>query len=34
VKANVVPRFFMLSMSYNFNRVGSNKMQKKEPSSR
>jgi Outer membrane protein beta-barrel family/Carboxypeptidase regulatory-like domain len=33
VKANVVPRFFMLSMSYNFNRVGSNKLQKKEPHS-
>jgi hypothetical protein len=33
VKANVVPRFFMISMSYNFNRVGSNKLQKKEPPS-
>ena len=30
VKANVVPRFFMLTMSYNFNRVGSGKLQKKE----
>ena len=28
IKANVVPRFFMLSMSYNFNRVGSNKLKK------
>ena len=28
VKANVVPRFFMLSMSYNFNRVGTSKRQK------
>jgi hypothetical protein len=33
VKANVVPRFFMLTMSYNFNRMGSNKFQKKESSS-
>jgi len=31
VKANVVPRFFMLSLSYNFNRLGSNRLQKKEP---
>ena len=30
VKANVVPRFFMLTMSYNFNRFGPNKRQKKE----
>ena len=33
VKANVVPRFFMLSISYNFNRVGSNRLQRKEPHS-
>jgi len=33
VKANVVPRFFMLTMSYNFNHFGSNKLQKKEPPS-
>jgi len=33
VRANVVPRFFMVTMSYNFNRVGSGKLQKKEPPS-
>lgn len=32
VRANVVPSFFMLTMSYNFNRFGSNKPQKKESS--
>ncbi|HKO78566.1 MAG TPA: outer membrane beta-barrel protein, partial [Flavobacterium sp.] len=29
VKANVVPGFFMLTISYNFNRVGTSKIQKK-----
>jgi hypothetical protein len=29
VKANVVPSFFMFTISYNFNRVGTSKMQKK-----
>src|SRR4030095_1654189 len=31
VRANVVPRFFMLTVSYNLNRFGANKQEKKEP---
>ena len=31
IRANVVPRFFMLTVSYNLNKVGGNKEQKKEP---
>jgi hypothetical protein len=30
VRANVVPRFFMLTISYNLNRLGANKLQKTE----
>ena len=32
VRANVVPRFFMLTASYNLNRFGANRQDKKEPS--
>jgi hypothetical protein len=31
IRANVVPRFFMLTVSYNLNRFGANKQDKKEP---
>ena len=31
IRANVVPRFFMLTVSYNLNKFGANKEQKKEP---
>jgi hypothetical protein len=30
-RSNVVPRFFMITASYNLNRFGANKQQKKEP---
>jgi hypothetical protein len=30
IRANVVPRFFMLTVSYNLNKFGGNKEQKKE----
>ena len=31
IRANVVPRFFMLTVSYNLNKFGGNREQKKEP---
>jgi hypothetical protein len=31
IRANVVPRFYMLSVSYNLNKFGSSKKQKNEP---
>ena len=31
IRANVVPRFFMLTVSYNLNRFGANKKEKNEP---
>ena len=31
IRANVVPRFFMLTVSYNLNRFGGNKQDKETP---